>query len=145
MEERTDKHGVKGCSLSAGRAMCWRLIWVENTAYSAKLVPKQTTKSNYPRHLLPAQWKMQHLRISWRNPCIWRLDFCQIIKSCSCFWMDHKSKKRFSLIDRLMTSEGGDTLILPVISKTGQSVAQNRKKKLYLGFFSKEETYFGIL
>ena len=37
--------------------------------------------------------KMQHLVISWRNPCIGRLDFCYIIRSCSCFWMDHKSKK----------------------------------------------------
>ena len=34
------------------------------------------------------------------NPSIWRLDFCQIIKFCSCFWMDHKSKQVYSLIDR---------------------------------------------
>ena len=60
--------------------------------------------------------------------CIWRLDFCQIIKSCSCFWMDHKSKQVCSLIDRFMTSEGSYTLILPFTSKTGQSVAQNRQK-----------------
>ena len=75
--------------------------------------------------------EIQHLRISWRNPCIWRLDFCQIIKSCSCFWMDHKSKQIFSLIDRFdrfMTSEGSYTLILPFTSKTGQYVAQNRQK-----------------
>ena len=32
------------------------------------------------------------------------------------------------LIDRCMTSEGSDTLILPFTSKTGQSVAQNRQK-----------------
>ena len=62
--------------------------------------------SRHPQHWFSAQRKMQHLRISWRNPCIWRLDFCQIIKSCSCFWMDHKSKQVCSLIDRFMTSEG---------------------------------------
>ena len=49
--------------------------------------------ARHPQHRFSAQRKMQHLRISWRNPCIWRLDFCQIIKSCSCFWMDHKSKQ----------------------------------------------------
>ena len=39
-----------------------------------------------------------------------------------------------------MTSEGSDTLILPFISKTGQSLAQNRQKILLIGFY-----YFGIL
>ena len=52
--------------------------------------------SRHPQHRFSAQRKMQHLRISWRNPCIWRLDFCQIIKSCSCFRMDHKSKQVYS-------------------------------------------------
>ena len=50
--------------------------------------------------------------------------------------MDHKLKKVCSLIDRLMTSEGSETLILPFLSKTGQSVAQNRQKSFYLGFTS---------
>ena len=50
-----------------------------------------------------------------------------------------------SLFDRFMTPEGSDTLILPFTSKTGQSVAQNRQKIFYLGFTSKERTYFGIL
>ena len=53
--------------------------------------------------------------------CIWRLDFCQIINSCSCFWMDHKSKQVYSLINQFMTSEGRDN-ILHFTSKTGQSV-----------------------
>ena len=56
--------------------------------------------SRHSQHWLSAQRKMQQLRISWRNLCIWRLDFCQIIKSCSCFWMDHKSKQVYSFIDR---------------------------------------------
>ena len=37
-------------------------------------------------------------------------------------------KKKFSLIDGFMTSEGGNTLILPFTSKTGQFVTQNRHK-----------------
>ena len=52
--------------------------------------------SRHPQHRFSAQQNMQHLRISWRNPCIWRLDFCQIINSCSCFRMDHKSKQVYS-------------------------------------------------
>ena len=56
--------------------------------------------ARHPQHRFSAQRKMQHLGISWRNPCIWRLDFCQIIKSCSCFWMDHKSKQVDNLIKR---------------------------------------------
>ena len=55
--------------------------------------------SRHPQHRFSAQQKMQHLRISWRNPCIWRPGFCQIIKYCFCFWMDHKSKQVYSLID----------------------------------------------
>ena len=54
--------------------------------------------------------------------------------------MDHKSKNVCSLIDRFMTAEGSDTLILPFTSKTGQSVAQNRQKIVYLGFTSKQLT-----
>ena len=84
--------------------------------------------SRHFQHWFSTQRKMQHLRISWRNPCIWRLDFCQIIKSCSCFWMDHKSKQVYSLIDRFMTPECSYTLILSFTSKTGQSVEQNRQK-----------------
>ena len=56
--------------------------------------------SRHPRHRFSAQRKMQHLCIAWRDPCFWRLDFCQIIKSCSGFWMDQKSKQVYSLIDR---------------------------------------------
>ena len=70
----------------------------------------------YSRH----NGKMQHLGISWRNSCIWRLDFCKIIKSSCCFWMDHKPKNVCSLIDRFRTSECSDTLTLPFTSKTGQ-------------------------
>ena len=72
----------------------------KKTAYSAKHMPEQKTISNsnsisilnsqHPCHLFLAQRKRQHLRISWRKPCIWRLDFCYIIKSCSCFWIDQK-------------------------------------------------------
>ena len=36
-------------------------------------------------------------------------------------------KKKCSLIDRFMTSESRDTLILPFTSKTGQFVAQYRQ------------------
>ena len=106
----------------------------KTTAYSAKRMPKQKTISNsnsisilgIPSTDSRHNGKMQHLRISWRNPCIWRLDFCQIIKSCSCFWMDHKSNK--FVVYRFMTSEGSCTLILPFTSQSWQSVAQNRRK-----------------
>ena len=54
-------------------------------------------------------------------------------------------EKSFSLSDRFMTSEGSDTLILPFTSKTGQSIAQNRRKIFNWGFINKERTYFGIL
>ena len=39
-------------------------------------------------------------------------------------------------IDRFMTSESSDSLILPFTSKTGQSVAQNRQKIFLFGFYS---------
>ena len=67
-------------------------------------------------------------------------------KSCSCFWMDHKSKNVCSLIDRFITSDSSDTLILPLTSKTGQSAVQNRQKTFLFGFYKKKQrTYFGIL
>ena len=31
--------------------------------------------SRHPQHWFSAQQKMQHLHISWRNPCIWSLDY----------------------------------------------------------------------
>ena len=43
-------------------------------------------------------------------------------------------KKGCSVIDRFMTSEGSDMLILPLTSKTGQSVAQTDKRFLF-GFY----------
>ena len=39
--------------------------------------------------------------------------------------MDNKSKTVYSLIDRFVTSEGGVTLVLPITSNSGQSLAQN--------------------
>ena len=67
-------------------------------------------------------------------------------KSCSCFWMNHKSKNVCSLIDRFITSDSSDTLILPLTSKTGQSAVQNRQKTFLFGFYKKKQrTYFGIL
>ena len=41
----------------------------------------------------------------------------------------------YLLIDRFMTSERRDTLILPFTSKTGQSVAQNRQKIFLFGLY----------
>ena len=38
-------------------------------------------------------------------------------------------------IERFMTSEGSDTLILPFTSKSGQSVAQNKQKIFLFGFY----------
>ena len=116
------------------------------TTYGAKHMSKQKTyvktedhielrfcfNSRYPRHRFWAQRKMQHLRISWRNPCSLRLDFCLIIKSCSCFWMVHKSKQVYSLVNRFMMSEGSDMMILPFISKLRQSVVQNRQNIFFL-------------
>ena len=85
-----------------------RLRWAKKkTAYSAKtedhIKLKLYFNSRHPQHWFLAQWKMQHLCISWRNPYIWRLDFCQIIKSCSCFWMDHKSKQVYSFINEFQS------------------------------------------
>ena len=73
------------------------LTWFHRTYY---IELKLYFNSRHHQHRFSAQRKMQHLRFSWRNPCIWKVDFCQIIKSYSCFWMDHKSKQVYSLIDR---------------------------------------------
>ena len=135
-EERTDKHDVY--RTITFNSLCNVLKVNTNGKNSIRYQTYAKTEdhielelyfnSRHPRHWFSAQLKMQHLRISWRNPCIWRLDFCQIIKSCSCFLMDHKSKQVYSLIDRFMASEGSYTLILPFTSKTGQFVVQNRRK-----------------
>ena len=102
-------HGMRevlGSSL--GRAMCFFLLchkpeWknsIRCQTYAKTedhIDLKLYFSSQHPRHLFSAQRKMQHLHISWRNPCVWGIDFCWIIKSCSCFWMDHKSKKVWSI------------------------------------------------
>ena len=44
--------------------------------------------------------KYNNLCIYPRNPSIWRLIFCNIIKYCSSFWMDHKSESICAIIDR---------------------------------------------
>ena len=62
---------------------------------------KRYFNSRHPRHRFSAQRKMQHLRIF--NEEIHAFEdwiFCQIIRCCSCFWMDHKPKQVYSLIDR---------------------------------------------
>ena len=98
-DRRTNTHDVYRTTTfnrSCNVAKKWKKK-KKKKAYGAKRMSKQKTlyfNSRHPRHLFSAQRKLQHLRISWRNPCIWRLEFCTIIKSCSCFWIDHKSKKR---------------------------------------------------
>ena len=52
--------------------------------------------------------------------------------------MDHTSKQVYSLIDRL-TSEGSDTLILPITSKSGQFVFFN------LGVTSEEVIFWHFI
>ena len=44
--------------------------------------------------------------------------------------------------DRFMTSEGTETLIVALTSKTGQSVAHNRHKIFSFGFFYQREDIF---
>ena len=55
--------------------------------------------------------------------------------------MDHKSESIVLLsidVDRFMTSEGTDTFILAITSKTGQSVARNTHKIFLFGFVLSE-------
>ena len=59
--------------------------------------------------------------------------------------MDDKSESVCAIIDRFMTSEGTDTLILAFTSKTGQSVAHNSQNFFYFRFSVREKTYSGIL
>ena len=47
---------------------------------------------------------------------------------------------------RFDVSDGSDPLSLPIIFKTGQSVAQNRRQSFFFfNFLTKDITYFGIL
>ena len=50
-----------------------------------------------------------------------------VIKSCSCFRTNHKSRNVCSFIDQFMMLEDGIPLTLPFISKTGQSVVQDKR------------------
>ena len=66
---------------------------------------------------------------------------CFLVRLSSLVFASERTTNRktvCSLIDRLVTSEGGVTLILPFTSKTGQSVAQNRQMIFYLDFISAE-------
>ena len=90
-------------AFSKGHAICWSNIRLEKQRLRPQVCKNwrqyrnQTLSFNsrHLRHLIPAQQKMQHLRISWKNQCIWRLNFCQIIKYCSSFRMN---QKRFILL-----------------------------------------------
>ena len=98
---RTDKHDVcrtitfnRSCNVLKVNLSGKNNIWCQTYSKTEDHIElKLYFNSLHPQHRCSEQWKMQHLRISWRNPCIWRLDFCQIVKSCSCFWMDHKWKQ----------------------------------------------------
>ena len=95
-----------------------------------------------------AQRKMQHLCISWRNPCFEDWIFVRLSSLVIVFeWTTNRNKFIVKSIDfdRFITSEGSFTLILPFTSKTEQSVAQSRQNIFNLGFTSKERTFFGIL
>ena len=59
--------------------------------------------------------------------------------------MEHMSESICAIIDdfdRFMTSEGTDTLILAVTSKTGQSVARYTHQIFLFGFFNQREDIF---
>ena len=72
-------------------------LHVKNTA---KSIWNTYCSSRINRHLFSAQPKIQHLCIYPRNPSIWRLIFCNIIKYCSSLSMDHKSESICATIDR---------------------------------------------
>ena len=63
------------------------------------------------------------------------------VRLSSCFlaseWTTNQRKFIFLSIDfdRFVTSESRDTLILPFISKTGQSAAQNRQRNFLFGLY----------
>ena len=110
----------------------------KKTACGAKRMPKQKTISNsntffnarHPQHRFSAQRKMQHLRISWRNP--WFEDWIFVRLSSLVLaseWTTNRNKFiiKSNDFDRFMTAEGSYTLILSFYSKTGHSVAQNRQ------------------
>ena len=59
--------------------------------------------------------------------------------------MDHKLESICAIIDRFMTSEGTDALILAFTSKTGQSVARYTHQILLFGFSVRERIYLRIL
>ena len=70
-----------------------------------------------------------------------KTDFCHIIKSGSCLWMDHKSKNVWGLIDRFVTSGDGVTLVLPFASITGQIVTRNRQN-IFTGLYYYKKDIF---
>ena len=56
--------------------------------------------------------------------------------------MSERSMVKSIGFDRFMTSEGTETLILVLTSKTGQSVTHNRHKIFSFGFFYQREDIF---
>ena len=50
-----------------------------------------------------------------------------------------------SIFNRIITSEGTETLVLAFTSKTGQSVAHNRHRISNSDFSVRERLYLGIL
>ena len=54
----------------------------------------------------------------------------------------HRFVLRSVELDRFMTPEGTETLILAFTSKTGHSVAHNRQRIFLFGFFCQREDIF---
>ena len=138
MDGRTDKHDVYR-TITFNRSC--NVLKVnpsgKKAAYGAKRMPKQKTISNSNAISILGIPSTDSRHNGKCNLCafckeihVFGLDFCQIIKSCSCFWMDHKLKQVYSLIDRFRSiyDVRSYMLILPFTIKTGQSVAQNRQK-----------------
>ena len=107
---RTDRHDVYRTITFNRSCNMLKVIRVEKTAHGAKRMPKHTTISNSNSTCIsilgiPVTFSQHNGKC---NSCAFHGEihafedwiFCKFIKSCSCFWMDYKSKKVCYLIDR---------------------------------------------
>ena len=145
-----------GRSLSTGCAVCLKVNPCGKTAYGAKRMPKQKTISNSNSISMLGIPSTDSRHNGKCNICafhgeIHAFEDWSFVRLSSLVlaseWTTNRNKFIIKSIDfdRFMTSQGSYTLILPFYPKTGQSVAQNRRRFFNLGFTSTERTYFGIL
>ena len=114
-------------------------LHVKNTA---KSIWNTYCSSRINRHIFSAQPKIQHLCIYPRNPSIWRLIFCNIIKYCSSFWMDHKSESICAIIDRFWSIYDVRSVDFSLYLENGAICSALHTQIFLFGFFSQREDIF---